>query len=184
MIILLGESCAGKSTIANSLVKKFGYKRIVAYTTRTARANEQEGIDYHFINKAGFLQLKEEGFFAETAEYNGWYYGTAVEDCVDGTVAVLTPRGFRQLVKTNEIPKKSFYIKVPRRHRLIKLLQRGDNIEEAYRRNLSDVGMFDGLEDEVDFVIRNPGYSNSADDIAKLINELYLGKGDTRLGLS
>ena len=61
----------------------------------------------------------------------------------------------------------SFYINVPRRDRLIKILQRGDNIEESYRRNLSDVGQFDGIEDEVDFVLYNEGYQKSIEEMAK-----------------
>ena len=65
-----------------------------------------------------------------------------------------------------EIKIVSFYINVPRRDRLIKILQRGDNIEEAYRRSLSDVGQFDGIEDEVDFVIENNGYEREVMDVA------------------
>ena len=65
----------------------------------------------------------------------------------------------------------SFYINVPRRDRLIKLLQRGDSIEEAYRRSLSDVGQFDGIEDEVDFVVDNEGYVRPIAEMAQTIYE-------------
>lgn len=53
--------------------------------------------------------------------------------------------------------------------RLIKILERGDDIEEAYRRNLSDVGQFDGIKDEVDYVISNKGYSWSPLNMAHII---------------
>lgn len=161
MIVLVGESASGKSSIERYIVDNYGYKKIVSYTTRCPRNNETDGIDYHFINKTKFLELKEEGFFAETAVYNGWYYGTAKEDCTDDKIAVLTPHGLRQMQKIEGINVTSFHINVPRRDRLIRILQRGDNIEEAYRRSLSDVGQFDGIEDEVDFVINNEEYKKS-----------------------
>ena len=60
---------------------------------------------------------------------------------------------------------------MPRRERLVKILQRGDNIDEAIRRNQSDVGQYDGIEDEVDFVVENSSYRYSSDYLAKIIVE-------------
>lgn len=169
MIVLVGESASGKSSIEKYLVDNYEYKKIVSYTTREPRPNEIDGIDYHFISVEQFENLKEKEFFAETAVYNNWYYGVAKEDCTDDKVAVLTPHGLRQVSQIGGINVTSFYIRVPRRDRLIKLLQRGDNIEEAYRRSLSDVGMFDGIEDEVDYVINNNGYRYSIKEMADII---------------
>ncbi len=172
MIILVGESASGKSTLQNAIIEKLGYKRLVSYTTRPPRDYEKDGIDYNFISKAMYIHMKENGFFAETAEYNGWFYGTAKEDYDSNVVAVLTPHGLRQVKKILDSENIiSIYLKVPRRDRLIKILQRGDNIEEAYRRNLSDVGQFDGIEDEVDYVIENPNYSKTANEIVNSILE-------------
>lgn len=161
MIVLVGESASGKSSIERYLVDNYGYKKVVSYTTRPPRDGEIDGIDYHYISEEMFLKLKEEGFFAETAIYRDWYYGTAKKDCTNDKIAVLTPHGLRQISKLKDINVISFYINVPRRDRLIKILQRGDNIEEAYRRSLSDVGQFDGIEDEVDFIIYNVGYEKT-----------------------
>lgn len=167
MIVLVGESASGKSSIERYLVENHGYSKVVSYTTREPRNNEVDGVDYHFINKTKFLELKKQGFFAEEAVYNGWHYGTAKEDCANDKIAVLTPHGLRQVSKIDGITVISFYINVPRRDRLIKILQRGDNIEEAYRRSLSDVGQFDGIEDEVDFIIDNVGYEKSIMEMAE-----------------
>lgn len=172
MIVLVGESASGKSTIEKELVKKYGLKKIISYTTRKPRNNEIDGIDYHFVTEENFFELQKNEFFAETATYNGWHYGTAKEDCTNDKVAVLTPHGLRQIRKIKDINIISFYIYVPRRDRLIKILQRGDNIEEAYRRNLSDVGQFDGIEDEVDFIIENLNYSRTADVLTNQIIDL------------
>ena len=170
MIVLVGESASGKTSIEKYLVDNYGYNKIVSYTTRDPRDGEVDGIDYHFINLEQFYKLRSQGFFAETAVYNDWYYGVAKEDCTDNKVAVLTPHGLRQVSKIKDINIISFYINVPRRDRLIKILQRGDSIEESYRRNLSDVGQFDGIEDEVDYIIHNDGYKKSIAEIAEEVH--------------
>lgn len=167
MIVLVGESASGKSSIEKNLVENYGYNKIVSYTTRSPRHNEVNGIDYHFIDIETFNILKQNDFFAETAVYNDWNYGTAKKDCTNDKVAVLTPHGLRQIAKIKDIDVISFYINVPRRDRLIKILQRGDNIEEAYRRSLSDVGQFDGIIDEVDFVINNHNYVLSVEEMTQ-----------------
>lgn len=167
MIVLVGESASGKSSVEKYLVDNYGYNKVVSYTTRQPREGEINGIDYHFISVEQFKSLKKQDFFAETAIYNGWYYGVAKRDCTDDKVAVLTPHGLRQVSKIKDINVTSFYINVSRRDRLIKILQRGDDIEESYRRNLSDVGMFDGICDEVDYVINNVRYSKSIKEMAK-----------------
>ncbi len=171
IIIILGESGSGKSTIEKAL-KSFSYEKIISYTTREPRNNEIDGADYHFISKKEFNKLSEKNFFAEVGCYRGWYYGSASEDCTDKKVAVLTPHGMRQLKKVDNLKIYSFYIKVPRRDRLIKLLQRGDDIEEAYRRSVSDIGMFDGIEDEVDHIIDNNGYDKTPLELASIIHIL------------
>lgn len=169
MIVLVGESASGKSSIERNMVEHYGFNKIVSYTTREPRQGEVDGIDYHFISTQKFIELKYQGFFAETAQYNGWYYGTAKEDCINDKVAVLTPHGLRQIQKLPNINVTSFYINVPRRDRLIKILQRGDNIEEAYRRSLSDVGQFDGIEDEVNYVLDNEGYKHNIEEMTESV---------------
>ena len=161
MLVIIGPSASGKTQVVNKLIEKYNMKKMVTYTTRPMRPLEVNGVDYYFISKSEFRRLKEQGFFAETAVYNGWYYGTAKQDCTNDKIAVLTPHGMRQLKKIKDIDIISFYINVPRRDRLIKILERGDDIEEAYRRSLSDVGQFDGIEDEVDYVINNAGYEKT-----------------------
>lgn len=170
MIVLVGESASGKSSIEKYLVDNYGYNKIVSYTTREPREGEVDGIDYHFISVEQFYKLKGQDFFAETAIYNNWHYGVAKEDCTDDKVSVLTPHGLRQVSKLPDVNVISFYICVPRRDRLIKILQRGDNIEEAYRRNLSDIGQFDGISDEVNYIIHNDGYKKPIMEMAEEVH--------------
>lgn len=173
MLILVGESASGKSTIEKILCSKYGYKKITLYTTRSPRDGEVNGVDYHFISKEDFLERQKLGFFAEVGEYNGWLYGSAMEDCTNDKVAILTPHGMRQLKNMPGIDLMCIYIKVPRRDRLIKILQRNDNIEEAKRRDASDVGQFDGVEDEVQLVMENDGYRYTPEEMAEKIDLAY-----------
>lgn len=159
MIILVGESASGKSTIEKILADKYGYKKTVSYTTRPPRDGEVNGVDYNFISEEEYIEKFNSWYFVETGAYNGWFYGTTKDQYDENTVCVLTPHGLRQIKKNfGEEDIKSFYIKVSRRDRLIKILERGDNIDEAIRRNQADVGQYDDIEDEVDFVIENEGY--------------------------
>ena len=55
---------------------------------------------------------------------------------------------------------------------MIKILQRGDDVDEAYRRNISDAGQFDGVADEVDYVINNTHYAMDEDTVLTCLNEI------------
>lgn len=180
MILLLGESACGKSKAAKAL-ESLGYKKIVTYTTREPRLedNEIDGVDYHFISDKEFTNLKESGFFGETGCYRGWNYGSGINTYVKNGVMPITPHGLRQIVKKNiaGLDLSSFYIYVPRRDRLIKILQRGDDIDESYRRNVSDIGQFDGITDEVNHVIDNAGYNKTPLELASIIHILTQMKG-------
>lgn len=157
MLVIIGESGSGKSTLQKNLIKKFpNYRKIITYTTRPKRYGEKDGVDYHFIPQATFDEFIKRDFFAEYNVYNDWSYGTAKADCLDddNVVAVLTPAGLRAILREG-VKVTSVYLYVERRARLINLLNRGDNIEESYRRNVSDVGQFDGVENEVDYIINN-----------------------------
>jgi guanylate kinase len=176
MIVIVGESASGKSSVEKYLIEQFGYEKVISYTTREKRENEIDGVDYHFVNMSKFEEMYNSDVFLETAIYNNWCYGSLIQDYYKNSekkIAVLTPHGLRQLKKYSGINVNSIYISIPRRERLIKILERGDDIEESYRRNLSDVGQFDGIEDEVDLIIDNSGYKKSIKDIASIIHTYF-----------
>jgi len=169
IIVLIGESASGKSTIEKMLVKK-GFNKIVSYTTRPIRPNETDGVDYHYISKEEFLNKLQNGFFAEYTIYNSWYYGIAIPDCKDDSVVVVEPHGFRQLKKIERLNIISFYIKVDERERLIRMVKRGDNLLEVFRRIFSDQGVFQFIDQEVDYVIdNNKNINDSVNEIIELI---------------
>lgn len=160
MIAILGASASGKTSMIDLLLKSDKkYRKIVTYTTRPKRPNEVDGVDYFFVTENAFKELSKRDFFIEQATYNNWHYGTAKKDCThsDYTIAILTPAGLRNLRNAN-IKTTAIYLYVDRASRLCKSIKRGDNVDEAYRRNLSDVGQFDGVENEVEYIIDNTSY--------------------------
>ena len=172
MLVLVGESGAGKTTIQKILDKKYGVKKIVTYTTRPIRKGEADGKDYFFLDENEFQTFVKAGKFVEHASYRGWRYGTPVDGLDIGKAVVLTPAGLRAL-KARGIPHYSIYVCVDRRSRFLKLLERGDDKKEAYRRNLSDVDMFDGIADEVDFTIFNTAYMSDPEEMADRVMSQY-----------
>ena len=182
MIVLVGPSASGKSSIAKYIADHSDYKQIVTYTTRPMRDGEIDGVDYHFITDEEFEKKKNEDFFMEIAIYNNWSYGSAKFDYTSDKIVVLTPKGLRQLKSKcpNLAPFSTYLIFTDRRFRLIKMLERGDNIEEAYRRNISDVGMFDGVENEVDCVIYNDNYEKTVAELGEQILQWENGGKCTR----
>ena len=80
MIVLIGASASGKTEIAKTLIAKKGFSKIVTYTTREIRPSEVNGVDYHFVTKEKFLELKNDNFFLETTTYNNNFYGTPKND--------------------------------------------------------------------------------------------------------
>lgn len=76
-VVLSAPSGSGKTTIAKRLLARrhdVGYS--VSCTTRTPRAGEANGVDYHFLSDAEFTARRDRGEFAEWAVVHGRLYGT------------------------------------------------------------------------------------------------------------
>jgi len=155
VIIIIGCSASGKSTIEKKLTEK-GYNRIISYTSRPIRKNEINDIDYHFVTEEEFVKKLSQGFFVEDTVYNSWHYGIAEDDCKNDAIAVVETYGYRQLKANKDLHIISFFIDVEERERVGRMMKRGDNVMESFRRIISDQGAFSGIHREVDYVIPNP----------------------------
>lgn len=81
IFIISAPSGTGKTTLVRRVMEALPCLRFsVSYTTRPPRANEQEGVDYHFISHDVFMEMIEKDQFLEWAEVLGHYYGTARVD--------------------------------------------------------------------------------------------------------
>ncbi len=78
LFMVVAPSGAGKSTLVNALLAHdSAIKLSISYTTRTPRAGEQDGREYHFTSVDDFLARRQRGEFLESAEVHGNYYGTS-----------------------------------------------------------------------------------------------------------
>ena len=78
LYIVSAPSGSGKTTLLQHLLQSFKALQFsVSYTTRQARTGEQDGVDYFFTERPGFLKMADRGDFLEWAEFNGQLYGTA-----------------------------------------------------------------------------------------------------------
>jgi len=78
LYIVSAPSGAGKTSLVSALVEADPLLTVcVSHTTRAPRPGEQNGIQYHFVDAAGFERMVEEGRFLEHARVFDNLYGTA-----------------------------------------------------------------------------------------------------------
>jgi len=174
MIVLIGESAGGKSTLETIISNDYGYNKIISHTTRPMRKGEISGEAYHFVSEEQFDILKSNNAFAEFTKYREWQYGILSDNCQDNkSVVVVEPTGYRQIQTHKNLKPMAFHINVDIRERLIRLIRRGDDLMECFRRIFSDQGAFNGIENLVDFIVDNE--KREPEVIAKAIVTLYEG---------
>lgn len=83
---IMGKSSSGKDTIYNRIRSEEKLLPVVLYTTRPMRENEENGREYHFVDRACFDKMKSEGKVIEERIYNTihgeWIYFTS-KDSID-----------------------------------------------------------------------------------------------------
>jgi guanylate kinase len=78
LFVVVAPSGAGKTSLVNRLLEEEPNIHLsVSYTTRSPRAGENHGRDYHFIERAAFENMIAAGDFLEHANVYGNYYGTS-----------------------------------------------------------------------------------------------------------
>lgn len=83
---IMGKSSSGKDTIYNRIRLEEKLLPVVLYTTRPMRENEENGREYHFVDRACFDKMKSDGKVIEERIYNTihgeWIYFTS-KDSID-----------------------------------------------------------------------------------------------------
>ncbi len=84
LFVITAPSGAGKTSLIEAVMREDPSLKIsVSYTTRPPRPDERNGVDYHFIDDATFLAMKNRGEFLESAEVHGYRYGTSKKVILD-----------------------------------------------------------------------------------------------------
>lgn len=91
LIIVSGPSGAGKTTVLQRVFQARPGPLVasVSATTRPPRPGEVDGVDYHFLTKKKFTELRRQGAFLECFEVfgRGYWYGTLRSEVTSGLEA-------------------------------------------------------------------------------------------------
>jgi guanylate kinase len=84
ILLLVGPTGAGKDSVKDKLLETGQFHHIISHTTRPPRINhgiaEQNGREYHFIDKLTAEKMLDEHGFIEAKMYSGNLYGTSVAE--------------------------------------------------------------------------------------------------------
>ncbi len=84
LIVVSGPSGVGKDAALKRMRElEYPFHFLVTNTTRPQRANEVEGVDYHFITRDQFKTMEARGEFLERAVVYGYDYGNSKKEVKD-----------------------------------------------------------------------------------------------------
>ena len=163
ILVLDGLLGGGKTTLARLLTQTEKHINFsVSATTRPQREGEVDGLNYHFMTKEEFLKKKSEGYFLETTERLGNYYGTPrleVEQALANGQDIIFDIDY---VGTRELKKQmggdvvSVFL-VPPSYEVLKqrLWDRGSETEESFKVRMKQNAEYLNLWEEYDYIFVN-----------------------------
>ncbi len=84
LFILSAPSGTGKDTVIERLRQQgVPFTLVVTYTTRPRRPVEVDGVDYNFVSRERFLEMRARGEFLEHMEYAQNFYGVPKQPVVE-----------------------------------------------------------------------------------------------------
>lgn len=146
LLILSSPSGAGKTTLTRMLLERCPELRFsVSHTTRTARTNEVDGRDYHFVDRGRFMDLVAAETFLEWAEVHGNLYGTSMAEVerarastgCTGMVFDIDYQGARQIKSKVPDVVTAFIVPPSMRELERRLRGRASETEEAVQRRFA-----------------------------------------------
>lgn len=81
VLVIVGPSCSGKTSLQRELVDSGLAHRVVTHTTRPPRPNETHGVDYFFETQESFARLD----LIESTDYNSHWYGSSLAGFAPGS---------------------------------------------------------------------------------------------------
>ena len=187
LFIFSAPSGGGKSSLAKALMELVPQLGVaVSHTTRVPRPGEQDGVHYHFVDKAAFQAKVAHGDFLEHAEVFGNYYGTsrqAVESLFAQGKSVLLDidwQGMRH-IKAQMPQAKSVFILPPSLAELERRLRdRGQDDEDVIARRMAEAQDEIAHYQEFDYVVVNDDFDAAVADLRAIV----LGQPQQRRALS
>lgn len=180
LFIISAPSGSGKSTLVNELRRIVtGLEFSVSYTTRAPRGSEENGREYHFIDRAHFEEMIKNDEFLEYADVFGNYYGTAKHVFRDaGTrgndlVLDIDVQGAQQ-VKAKHPEAVSIFILPPTRQTLEKRLRNrslneGSHFDSVISRRLNEARKEIEKSPNYDYSVVNDVLDESVDQLKAIV---------------
>jgi guanylate kinase len=177
LFVVAAPSGAGKTSLVKALLEREPQLALsISHTTRAPRPTEQDGREYHFVDKPTFERMKEAGQFLEWAPVFDNFYGTSRGQLdlhrAAGRDVVLEIdwQGARQVRKA--CPEcESIFILPPSRDALRHRLQarRTDSLEVIERRLRDAVGDMSHYG-EFDAVVVNADFEDAVADLQRIVH--------------
>lgn len=176
LYILSAPSGAGKTSLLKALRERDGALHVsISHTTRSMRPGEEDGLHYHFIDKARFEEKVEHGDFLEYAEVFGNYYGTdetGVRDQLTSgqdTVLEIDWQGAQQ-VRRRFPEAVSIFILPPSPEALYdRLSNRGQDSESVIRGRMDQAVSEMSHYGEFDYLVINDDFDQTLDELAAIV---------------
>jgi guanylate kinase len=172
VIVVSAPSGAGKTTVLARALRDLGGIRFsVSHTTRPPRGAERDGVEYHFVDRAAFGRLRDDGGLLEWAEVHGNLYGTGLAEIERASAAgvdVLLDVDVQGAVQVRRrIPDAVMVFILPPSYDVLehRLRGRGQDDEAAIRRRLAAAGREIDAFEQYDYAIVN-------DDLDACVEEL------------
>jgi len=180
LFVVSGASGTGKTTLVKAALENLpdlGWS--TSATTRPPRAGEVDGVDYHFVDKARFQAMIEEGALLEWAEVYGNYYGTPrapVEAALNQGRSVLLDidvQGAEQVVRAFPSAVTIFVLPPTAGVLEARLRSRSTDDEAVIQRRISDSMMQIGACGDFAYLVINDDLDSAHDHFqAVLVAEL------------
>jgi len=184
--VISGFSGAGKGTIVNELVQRYGYAVSISATTRMPRNGETEGKEYFFKTKEEFEQMIKDGKLIEYAKYVDNYYGTPKDyvlsqiDSGRDILLEIEMQGALQVRKN--FPDASLVFITPPDAKELKrrLLKRGTEEESIINKRIARAAEECNYMEQYDYIIVNDGLEECVTQVHMLLQSLHFTKNSQR----
>ena len=173
IIIFSGPSGVGKSTIINELINHKELYFSISHTTREKRHNEENGVDYFFINEVEFNNLISQNFFIEYERYCTDFYGTGKDQLNSRdviTVLDVEVNGATKLLQENDTFI-GIFIDIDNDELIERLKERGHD-KEFINKRMDLANLQRSKISEFDYVVKNVDINTTVKEILDIICNL------------
>jgi guanylate kinase len=181
LFIVTAPSGAGKTSLVKALIEREQQLRVsVSHTTRAKRPGEEDGVNYHFVDEAAFMDMLRTGSFFESAQVYSNHYGTSqlwVNEQLEAGLDVILEIDWQGAVQVRNLDPKacSIFILPPSLETLkIRLLNRAQDDTETIEKRMSEAVAEISHVAEANFVVINDDFDTALEDLCAIIRSCRL----------